>query len=180
MDLLAVALGEAHFPTAALAFVTELATVLDCDRVSLGLLRGRHVALEAISHNAEVNEKMNLTAAIVLAMDEAILQRREVLYPAPADAEVLIDHHHEHLSRLQHQAVIAGFPLYQQGRYFGVLTCERPADSAFSSRDLEFIRAVAALVSPALEAKERNDRPLWRTIKDAAKTQLDRLTGPGR
>lgn len=179
VDLLAVALGEDHFQLAALAFVTELAAITKCDRVSLGLLRGRHIRLEAISNSAEVSEKMNLTGAIALAMDEAVLQRREMVYPAPEDAEILINREHEHLSRLQNQAAIATLPLFQQGRFYGALTCERPADQPFSGQDITFIRTVTMLVSPALEAKEHNDQPLWRTISDATRAQIAHLVGPG-
>jgi len=179
VDLLAVTLGEDRFHGAAMAFVTELAAVAACDRVSLGLLRGRDIELEAISHSAEIGDKMNLTGAIVQAMDETILQRRELLYPAPEGADILINRQHEHLSRLQNQAVIASLPLFQQGRYYGVLTCERPADHPFSPQDLALVRAVAALASPALEAKERNDRPLRHTVREAAETQIERLAGPG-
>jgi hypothetical protein len=112
-------------------------------------------------------------------MDEALLQRKELVFPAPEDAEVLINRNHEHLSRLQNQAVVASFPLFHQDRYFGVLICERPADHRFAPRDLSLIRAVAALASPALENKERNDRPLWRVLKETATTQIEHLTGPG-
>lgn len=179
VDLLAVALGEDRFHAAAMAFVTELARTVDCDRVSLGLVRGRRIILEAISHSAEVNIKMNLTGAIVQAMDEALLQRQELIYPVPEEAEILITHNHEHLSRLQNQAVIASFPLFQQDRYYAVLTCERPADHPFTPHDLALVRAVAALVSPALEAKQYNDRPLWHILKDAVTTQIERFIGPG-
>lgn len=179
VDLLAVTLGEARFHAAAMAFVTELAAAAGCDRVSLGLVRGRSIHLEAISHSAEVEKKMNLTGAIVQAMDEALLQRKELVYSAGKETDVLINRNHEHLSRLQNQAVIATFPLFHQDKYFGMLTCERPADHQFSRRDLAFIRSVAALASPALENKEQNDRPLWRIIREALTLQIKRLTGPG-
>lgn len=178
VDLLAVTLAEEHFHAAAMAFATELAGAAACDRVSLGLAEGRHIRVEAVSHSADINEKMNLTGAIALAMDEAMLQRREILYPPPDGSEVLIVRNHEQLSRLQQQARIASFPLFGQGRYYGVLTCERPADHVFSAGDIEFFRAVAALAGPALDAKELNDRPLPRKIRDEAATQLDRLFGP--
>jgi hypothetical protein len=179
VDLLAITLGEEDFQAASMSFVTELAAASDCDRISLGLVRGQAIELCAISHSVEIGEKMNLSSAIIQAMDEALLQRREVLYPAGENTDVLIDHNHEHLARLQNQAIIASFPLFHNHRYFAVLTCERPADHAFSPRDLALIRSVAALISPALENKQRNARPLWRVFQEASFLQLQRLTGPG-
>ncbi len=178
VDLLAVTLGEEHFHAAAMSFVTELAAAADCDRVSLGFLQGSRIHIEAVSNSTEVGTKMNLTRAIASAMDEAILQRKELLYPPPPDTDVLIVHNHEKLSRQQNQAHIVSFPLFEEERYYGALTCERPADHPFSPRDVEFFRALLVLVTPALRAKELNDRPLPVKIKDSAATQFHRLFGP--
>lgn len=178
VDLLAVTLGENQFSGAATAFVTELAAAIDCDRVSMGFLRGRHVSVEAVSHSADFSKKMNLARAIGLAMDEVILQRQELIYPLPEGGDVLICREHETLSRQQNDAQIASFPLFGQGRYYGALTCERPMDRPFSPEEIDFFRAVAALVGPALEAKENNDRHLLTKVRDAGKVQLQRMFGP--
>ena len=176
VDLLAVTLGKENFTAAAMAFTTELAAAGQCERVSLGFLRGRRLKLQAVSHSAEIGQKMNLTRAIERVMDEAILQRCEVTYPALAD-EVLICREHEALSRQQSMASIVTFPLYREGHYYGALTCERAADQPFTERDVEFFRAVASLAGPALEGKHNNDRPLPVKIMLAAQQQLKRLFG---
>lgn len=176
VDLLAVVLGQESFAAGAMAFTTELAAASDCERVSLGFLRGRKLKLQAVSHSAEVGQKMNLTRAIERVMDEAIMQRREISYPTVA-AELLICREHEALSRQQSMAAIVSFPLYGQGRYYGALTCERSADRPFTERDIEFFRAIAALLGPALESKYLNDRPLPVKIKQSAQLQLQRLFG---
>lgn len=178
VDLLAVTVGEEQFSGAATAFVTELSAATDCDRVSLGFLRGRHIVMEAVSNSADFSKKMNLARAIGLAMDEAVLQRQELIYPPPQGSEVLICREHENLSRQQNNARLASFPLFVKGRYYGALTCERPMDRPFASEEIDFFRAVAALAGPALEDKEKNDRSLPIKIRDAAKLQLNRLFGP--
>jgi RND family efflux transporter MFP subunit len=100
------------------------------------------------------------------------------VYPSPA-GEVLICREHEALSRQQAMANIVTFPLYHQGQYYGAITCERGADQPFSTSDIEFIRAIAALSGPALENKHANDRPLPVKVKNAAQQQLERLFGTG-
>ncbi|MCK4690383.1 MAG: HlyD family efflux transporter periplasmic adaptor subunit [Desulfuromonadales bacterium] len=177
VDMLAVVLGQESFAAAAMAFTTELSAASECERVSLGFLRGRKLKLQAVSHSAEVGRKMNLTRAIERVMEEAILQRREISYP-PIEEEVLICREHEALSRQQSMASIISFPLYGQGRYYGALTCERAADRPFTERDVEFFRAIAALLGPALESKYLNDQPLPVKFKAAAQQQLQRLFGP--
>ncbi|MCK4502612.1 MAG: efflux RND transporter periplasmic adaptor subunit, partial [Desulfuromonadales bacterium] len=162
----------------AMVLTTELAEASNCERVSLGFMRSGHLKLQAVSHSAEVGQKMNLTRAIEQVMEESILQRREVVYPPP-DGEVLICREHEALSRQQAMANIVTFPLYHQDCYYGAITCERGAEQPFSERDIEFIRAIAALAGPALENKYVNDRPLPVKVKNAAKQQLERLFGTG-
>lgn len=178
VDLLAVTLSEERFTAAAMVLTTELAEAAQCERVSLGFMRGKHLKLYAVSHSAEVGKKMNLTRAIEQVMDEAVLQRREVVYP-PQHDEVLICREHEALSRQQAMANIVTFPLYYHDCYYGAITCERGADQPFSDRDIEFVRAVAALSGPALENKYANDRPLLIKIKSAGQYQLEQLFGAG-
>lgn len=178
VDLLAVVLGQENFSGAAMAFTTELAAISDCERVSLGFCHGRQLKLQAVSHSAEIGRKMNLTRSIERVMEEAIEQRREIAYP-PVDEEVLICREHEALSRQQSMAAIVSFPLYGQGRYYGALTCERAAENPFTQRDMEFFRAVSALLAPALESKYLNDQPLPVKLRNAGRQQLERLFGSG-
>ena len=178
VDLLAVTLSEKSFSAAAMVLTTELAEASDCERVSLGFMRNGKLQLQAVSHSAEVGKKMNLTRSIEQVMDEAVLQRREVIYPS-ADDDILICREHEALSRQQAMANIVTFPLYHNDCYYGALTCERGAEQPFNDRDIEFIRAIAALVGPALENKYSNDRPLITKIQSAVREQLERLFGAG-
>ncbi len=178
VDMLAITLSKENFEAAATAFTTELAAVTNCERISLGFSYGRRLKLQAVSHSSEVGRKMNLTRGIERVMDEAIVQRREIVYPVPDD-EVLINREHEALSRQQSMASIATFPLYGKGRYYGALTCERAADQPFVQEDVEFFRAVASLVGPAMEEKYANDRPLPAKIQQAGQRQLERLFGKG-
>ena len=83
-DLLASVLAEERFTDASMIFVTELATLMKCDRVSLGFVKKSHVRVEAISHSASFGKQMNLVRFICGAMEEAILQRSEMIYPLPA------------------------------------------------------------------------------------------------
>jgi hypothetical protein len=178
VDLLAVVLGQETFEAAAMAFATELAAAGHCERASIGFFKGRHVRLQAVSHSAAVGEKMNLTLSIERVMDEAVIQRREIVYP-PLGDEGQIYREHEALSRQQSMASIMSCPLYVNGQYYGAITCERAADQPFTEQDVEFIRSVAALSGPALEAKFANDRPLSTKIAQAARQQLQRVFGSG-
>lgn len=178
-DLLATVLGEEHFTNASMVFVTGLATLLRCDRASLGFVRKGDVRVDAISHSATFGERMNLVRFIAAAMDEAIMQRCQIVFPPPSGGKVLVTRDHEELSRQQSGEAVLTLPLHDNNSHYGALTLERPAEMPFVDEDIRMCRSVLALVAPILEAKRRNDRLLVQKIADSFTLQLTRLLGPG-
>lgn len=178
-DLLASVLAEDRFRDSSMIFVTELATLMKCDRVSLGFVKKNHARVEAISHSASFGRQMNLVRYISTAMDEAILQRSEILFPLPAGRKVLVTRDHEELSRQQSGESILTIPLHANDRYFGALTLERPAEIAFEEDETKICHGIFALVAPILEAKRLNDRLLIVKIADSIQKQMERLLGAG-
>lgn len=178
-DLLASVLAEERFSDASMIFVTELATLMKSDRVSLGFVKKRRVRVEAISHSASFGKQMNLVRFISGAMEEALLQRSEMIYPLRHDAKVLVTRDHEELSRQQAAESILTIPLHAHDRYYGVLTLERPSDIPFQDDEVKICRGIFALVAPALEAKRQNERLLVLKIVDSLKKQMERFLGAG-
>jgi multidrug resistance efflux pump/spore maturation protein SpmB len=181
LNLLAVVLAEAHLDSAAMALATELASVLDCDRVSIGFLRKSRIRVKAVSHTASFGKKMNLIRAISAAMEEAILMRREIVYPLPGDQTqpVLVRSHQELASLHASRVGVLTLPIYGKDRYLGAITLERPADKPFDDDSQELCRGVAALAFPVLEEKRLNERsPLARFV-DGWELFIRTLLGPG-
>jgi multidrug resistance efflux pump len=179
VDLMALALAEKSFKGASMAFVTQLALVLECDRVSLAFIKNNHSRIQAVSHSAQIEQRMNLNRAIELAMDEAVTQRREILYPAPADSEINIVRNHEQLSKQYGSGCIFTLPFHAGAKYYGALTLERPDDKPFTLEEVEMSRGIGALIFPVLEAKRQNDRNLFFKAFDSIKTQLSKFIGEG-
>lgn len=178
-DLLATVLAEERFTDASMVFVTGLTTVMKCDRVSLGFVKKSEVCIEAISHSANFGKQMNLVQLIGSAMDEAILQRCEIVWPLPDGAKVVVTRNHEELSRQQRGETLLTIPLHTGERYYGALSLERPADSPFHADDIQICRSIFSLVAPILDAKRQNDRLLVLKVTDSGKKQLGRLLGAG-
>ncbi len=178
VDLLAGVLSEERFERACMGFVTELATVLHCDRVSLGFMRRGRIRIRAVSHSAEFGKRMNLIRAIGAAMDEAVSQRKELFYPGPPDGEPAILRDHEELARQHGAGCILTLPFFAGDRYAGALSLERSSDAPFTEAEADFCRSVAALLFPALETKRREDRLLIVKAAEALGVQLGRLFGP--
>jgi multidrug efflux pump subunit AcrA (membrane-fusion protein) len=179
VDLMALVLSETSFKGAAMAFVTQLALVLECERVSLAFIKNNHSHIQAVSHSAQIEQRMNLNRAIELAMDESIIQRKEILYPVPPDRGMIIVRNHEQLARQYGAGCILTIPFYGEGKYYGALTIERPDNRQFSDDEIEMSHSIGALIFPVLESKRRNDRNLVFKAFDSLKTQSSRFIGEG-
>jgi RND family efflux transporter MFP subunit len=178
LDVVASAQGHERFSEAATAFVTELATRLDCDRVSIGFVRGGRARVRAISHTAHLGNRTNLVRAIGAAMDEAIDQKAPVVSP-PRPGTPRVCRAHDDLARQDAGGGVCTVPFASGSRIVGALTFERSAGRPFEPGTIDLAEAVAGLAGPGLEILRREDR--WLAVKavDTAKRTLGRLIGPG-
>jgi RND family efflux transporter MFP subunit len=177
LDLLASALSEDRFATAAQALATDLAVRLDCDRVSIGFQKDGHAEVVAVSHSAEFGERMNLIRAIGMAMDESLDQRAIVVIP-PAGGEPLVTRDHDALARQFGSGSVLSVPFQPTKEQGGAFTFERPAGRPFDAATIELCQATVALTSRILEARRLNDRGFLARGSDAWREQLEKFIGP--
>ncbi len=180
LDGIATAVEHEGSQSAAMAFVTKLATILDCERVSLGLVKGKQVKVYALSHSAGFGEKMNLVRDIGSAMDEAVDQRSVIVHPLPADAPPLAAIAHNELTTRHGAFVICTAPILQGTEPLGALMCERAADKSFDDQTVELIKTFASLVGPVLIVKKKEERSIWIKLWDAAVSKGKQFLGPDR
>jgi biotin carboxyl carrier protein len=192
VDVLARVLAEPNYASAAVRLVTELATLFNCDRVSLGEYKNRRSRLKHLSHSAQFGKKMNLVRTIEQTMDECVDQGQIIRYPQDESA---IQHNegqldttvkaldvvmsHRKLSQLQGDACVLSIPIYLDGESQGALVLEGNPDTPWSNEQAELCQSIASLVLPALEDKKSNDRPIWKKIGSSCACQLGRLLGFG-
>ena len=179
LDLVASSLEYEGFQAGAMALVTRMATVLECDRVSLGFISRNKTRVKAMSHAADFGKETNLVRAIGAAMDEAVDQGAPVVYPSPAEGLPLVTRDHEELSRRHGAGSILTVPLENRGKLIGGLTLERPADKPFSEETLEACETISALIGPILDTKRLEERWLIRKVIDSGADQLKKILGPG-
>ena len=178
LDLVATALEDDRFRATASAVVTDLATRLDCDRVSIGVSRGGHSAVVAMSHTANFSKRMNLTRAINRAMDEACDQEVSVFYPAGVEQEGYVARAHADLADIGTAEVILTTPLFAGEYSFGAITYECSPSSPFDRDTVELCESVAAVLGPIFDGKRQNDRHIIFKLFDSLTGQLHRLFGP--
>lgn len=179
LEMTALALQEDGFLEAATALVTEMATRLRCDRVTLGFLEGRHVKIRALSHSAQFGKNMNLMRAISGAMGESVDQEDVLIYPEPEAGSPRVLHAHEQLARGHGDRALCTVPFIRpSGGAFGALTLERSAAEFFDQKTVDLCDGIAAIAGPILDEKRRNDRLLVLKAWDSLKEQTQRLLGP--
>ena len=179
LDLVASSVEHEGFHGAAMAFVTRLATTLECDRVSLGLTRGKHAKVQIMSHTADFGKQTNLVRAIGASMDEAMDQHAVVIYPPPPESLALVTKAHEELFKQHGAGTVLTIPLEHKGKLVGGLTLERPGDKPFDPWTVEACETVASLVAPILDTKRHEERWLARKAVDSLGVQVKRVIGPG-
>lgn len=178
LDLAATILEQERFYGAVTAFVTALATRVDCDRVSLGLVRGGRVHTRAVSHSAQFRKETNLIRAIEAAMEESLDQGAVIVYPESRERDIQVSRAHADLARQHGSGAICSVPLYDSGKVVGVLTLERPEGRPFEAETEELCVGIGAVAGPILEVKRREDRWLITKAAGAFRTELLHLLGP--
>ncbi len=177
VELAALVLESEYFQEAATAVVTALATQLDCDRVSLGIRERKHSKVVALSHSAQFGKHSNLTRAVGAAMDEAIDQHGELVYPQPPEQQVKVDRAHAELAGIGGGRHICTVPLLPGGDLFGAITLDN-SQRDFSLDQLASISRVAAFLGPVLATRYLEDLWIGRKVARSLAKQLGRLFGP--
>ncbi|SDN17618.1 HlyD family efflux transporter periplasmic adaptor subunit [Vreelandella arcis] len=186
LTLLASVLEQPSFNAAAMQLTTRLSATLHAERVSLGWRRGSRTRMRQISHSARFNRKMNRIRATESAMDEALDQRRAVVWPVdhdgddasiPASSSAPVNRAHGSLCQITDVPCALTLPCLDGGKPLGALTIER--EHPFDDEEIGALQSLMALCTRALEEKRRNDRALLVKMVASMGEQCARLLGAG-
>jgi hypothetical protein len=155
-DLMVAVNTEKRFLATALAFCNGLATSFRCQRVSLGWLEGGYIRLRAISRTEKFDRRMAAVISLEAAMDEALDQDEEILWPAPEGATV-VTRDHERFAKQNSPGNLCSLPLRLDGKCVAVVTCER-TETPFAATELEQLRLCCDQATRRLADLHRQDR----------------------
>lgn len=176
-DLIATTIEKDDFTSSATAFVTEMSSQFQCERVSLGFVRKKRIELKALSNTAQFEKKMSLSQALCSAMEEAIDQSAVITYPE-TDEEVLITRAHRELSEKFGAASIYTIPLSHGDQLIGCLLMECGARANSAPLDIDMCEGLLALAGPMLYIQYCEERWLPAKISESCKYQLHKVFGP--
>ena len=177
METLSAVNSHRRFGSTAMALCNEVAAQWQCDRVSLGVLKGRYVQAKALSHTENFSRKMQMVRDLEAAMEECLDQDCEVIHPAAPDS-TYISRQTAELSRRHGPLAIASLPIRQGGKVWGVLTLERPADRPFTGEEVEAVRLALELCTARLVALQEHDRWMGAKLAGALREASAVVVGP--
>lgn len=178
LQLIAIFLERPEFKDAATALATETASQLGCDRVVLGIVRGKSLRIEAVSHAVQFDRHANLLGATVAAMTEALDQRELIVYPPDRDSRLVVTFAHAELAQMTRAGGIVTLPLMHNGRHIGALTLERAPGHRFDASTIELLESLAALLAPLVEMHLVRHKSLPAHASESAKDYWGKLVGP--
>ena len=176
IELVTSASAKIGYADATLAMVNELARRLECERVAVGRLKGRYARVGAVSNNAAFKRGSRDIRLIAGAMDEAIEQRAVIRLPGADEGVPLATRAHRELSDRGGGRSVLTVPLHLDGEVVGALTLEREA--RFRDADAALLEQLAAVITPSLEARRRNDRWFFTRAYDAVGAGARMVLGP--
>jgi RND family efflux transporter MFP subunit len=178
LQLTGIFLERPDFAAAAADLATETATRLGCDRVTLGLVQGGSMRIEAVSHSAHFDRRANLLAATAAAMNEALDQREAIAYPQDRDGRPVVTLAHAELAQLSGADGVVSVPLMHKGRVIGALTLERGGGHRFDGPTLELLEGLASMLGPLIEMRLEQGKSLAAQAAARAHGFWSRLVGP--
>ncbi len=176
MDVLAAINRHRRFGSTVMALCNEMASQWQCERVSLGFLKGRYVQVKAISHTEDFSRKMQVVQDLEAAMEECLDQDSEIVYPASED-RTYISRATAELSRRHGPLAVTSFPIRQDESVQAVLTLERAADRPFITDEIEAIRLTLELCTTRLLAVREQDRWLGAKVSASLRRLFAALVG---
>ena len=177
METLAVINEQDKFAGMAMALCNDLASRWQCDRVSLGFLKGRYVKLRAMSHTEKFSRKMKIVQGIEAAMEECLDQDVEIAFPSSPEA-TFISRAAGELSRQHGPSSVLSLPLRRAGRATAVLTLERPADRPFALEEAEGLRLAMDLATARVVNLEEHGRWVGARLATGLRKSAAAAVGP--
>jgi multidrug efflux pump subunit AcrA (membrane-fusion protein) len=178
VELVASCLEHDRFQSAATEIMTDLATRLSCTRVSIGLLHGQTVELEAVSHSAGFDRKASLIRDIGEAMHEAMDQNDTIVHPEPDEA-IALTLCHAALAKEHGLGAILTVPFASGGGNAGAIMFERASAQPFDVEDVEYMEQIVSMIGPLLELRHRNEQWLPQRIYNSIRGLVVKVIGPG-
>lgn len=181
LQAVATVLSKDKFELAIADVATELAIAFECDRVSIGLIKGRFNEVLAVSHSADIQPTPSLLQLLAAAMDEAVDQFATVQYPPLPGALHQITLSHAELANRHNTQQMLTVAMMRDQTIIGAMLFERRDLVPFNQETIDLLEHLAATVGPVLELKrDREYSWFFRLKADIRRCFRNMLSREGR
>jgi hypothetical protein len=175
-DVMASVNREKRFVGAAMTFCNMLANHFGCERVSLGWLEGGYVRLKAISRAERFDRQMQAIQLLESAMEEALDQDDEVIWPEVEGSSVVTRDHARCFAE-QPTARVCSLPLRADGQPIAAIVCERQ-NLPFTATEVMQLRVCCDQAAPRLVDLKHYDRWIGARFVTWVKMQAAKVLKP--
>ncbi|VAW55811.1 hypothetical protein MNBD_GAMMA07-806 [hydrothermal vent metagenome] len=177
LKITATALSQSQSGEAYMAVASQLASFLQCKRVSMGFVNNHDVHLHTLSNTSHDVTRQNIIKSIEVAMLEAVDQRETIVYP-PHPGSYYTTQAHDALIRKHSGEFICSVPLIIEGKVTGAVMFERQGEgNDFDDKTIELCEQLAELFSPILHYRHLHDRPVLEKMKDTCGRIFSNILG---
>lgn len=154
----------------------ELCTRFTASRVSIGWVKRGAVKLISTSATDDFEKKMEAVDLLEQAMEEAVDQESEIIFPASAEAPTIAKDHKSYAKKVQSAAVLS-IPIRKEGDIIAICTIER-AEGSFAIAEITALRLILSQVSARLEHLFLSDRFVGKKLIHRLGKWSKKLVGP--
>ena len=179
IETIADAVKHDAFETAAAAVASALGRLIECTRVSIGIVEAGTTSVVAMSNTARFEKRTNLVRSVAAAMDEAIEQDRAISLPAAAASSLILSRANERHQTEFGVSEIYTVPFSNEDELVGAVMVERNQAQQLNREDVTLVETIVSIVGPILFTKRRAQMPLMSRIADAGRGLLRHYREPG-
>lgn len=178
LEAVATSLRHERFQQALFDVSNDLRRRFGASRVAIGLIRGGHVRLAALSEAANFEKSSPLVQAYIAAMGECCDLAQTVDATSPADPLSPAYRAHQALLQRSGASRVMSLPVSQQARALAVITLERDHGEAWSEEERRWLDTFATLLAPVVEQRSDAERHSLQRLRDETRRGLGAVMGP--
>lgn len=158
-------LEETTFATAAHQLTDDLARLLSCERVSVGLYKKQQMEVVAISSQSRLDKTSPLVRDIAHAMEECHDQQEQISYPSPEQSPGPISKLHELLAVKYGCSSVISLPLGGGTKQTAMtLLLERTSAKSLTGDQQQYVQYIEKFIGPSLIHKLQQEYSLTQII----------------
>lgn len=156
LEIIAGLNNTTKFLAAAMYLCNEICTRFSSSRASIGWIKGGSVKLISTSATDEFEKKMEAVDFLEQAMEEAVDQESEIVFPSSIDTPTITKDHETYAKKVSAGSILS-LPIRRNDEIIAICTIERE-DETFSTSELTTLRLILSQCATRLEHLFLSDR----------------------